>query len=117
MRLYQVITTTIIPAKDAEEALEFINAHNVFPEDEEFNLVSDSQLKELVKEDEFSRIMRLAKSLIQADIGGERKIVEQIYTFAVNHDFTRKEIQEGILSWAEKLLDADDETKEEWLGV
>ena len=111
MKLYKHNSNiTVVPGRNTDQALDRYNMHEDNTTSEDFEV--------LIPHEDFVKIFRLARllnTLDQYDYKDTEVIVET-YTKHLGYDLTNKELWDGILVWAERFDDADDEDIEDWLN-
>lgn len=113
MNLYQYkYAISAVPAKDAEEAAE--RYYNEIDED----VPDEKDFVVLIPHEDFIKIFRLARTLNSIDqytVENVQALVEA-YAKQLGYNLSQSDLWHGILKWAERFMDVDDEEIEEWLN-
>lgn len=113
MELYEYkYAVKVSPGRNAEEA----QAH--FMADLEIKGIEKSDFKLLVPHEDFVKLFRLARTLYEVDQYTPEDISTLVSTYAniLGYTLSNSDIWHGILKWAERLSDSDDEDIEDWLN-
>lgn len=111
MKLYKHnYNISVVPAGDKVQALDRYQMNEDNTTSEDFEV--------LIPHEDFVKIFRLARLLNTLDQYNCNDIeaIVGAYTKHLGYELSDKELWDGILVWAERLDDADDEDIEEWLN-
>lgn len=111
MKLYKHnCNISVAPGRDAEQALDRYQMNEDNTTSEDFEV--------LIPHEDFVKIFRLARLLNTLDQYDATaiEVIVGAYTKHLGYDLTDKELWDGILVWAERLDDSDDEDIEDWLN-
>lgn len=111
MNLYTTKVTTVIPAKSESEAL------GRFEDEQDLNSVQESDFNILIPECDYSKIFKFARTL--CEINAPHEVVAQLtrsYVQKLGYELTDDEVWDGILKWAERLAEFDEDEIESWLA-
>ena len=111
MKLYKHnCNISVVPGKDTDQALDRYNMNEDNTTSEDFEV--------LIPHEDFVKIFRLARLLNTLDQYNfaDIEVIVGAYTKHLGYDLDNKELWDGILVWAERFDDIDDEDIEEWLN-
>lgn len=111
MKLYKHnCNITFVPGRDEDQALERYNMNEDNTTSEDFEVV--------IPHEDFVKIFRLARLLNTLDQYDYRaiEVIVDAYCKHLGYTLTNKDLWDGILVWAERFDDVDDEDIEEWLN-
>lgn len=111
MKLYKHnCNIRVVPGKDEEQALDRYQMNEDNTTSEDFEV--------LIPHEDFVKIFRLARLLNTLDQYnyGDIEVIVSAYTKHLGYDLDSNELWDGILVWAERFDDTDDEDIEEWLN-
>lgn len=114
MKLYRYThKTSVVPATNCEGAMERydINMQAVSP-------IEAKDFEVIIEHEDFIKIFRLARLLTSID-QYDATDVQTLTSAYVNHlgyNLTEDELWDGILVWAERFDDVDDEEIEDWIN-
>jgi hypothetical protein len=113
MKLYKLSVISSFPGRTEEEAKERFAEHLGVS-----NIDVELTVEEVVPHENFIQIFRLARYLDSVDqYTYEQKIaIVKAYAGSLGYNLTDDQVGEGIITWAERLSDMDDEDIEEWLN-
>ena len=114
MNLYQYkYVISVVPAEDSEGAMERYQAET------DFNSCTNPQdFTVLVPHEDFIKIFRLSRTLYSIDqytVENVQALVEA-YAKQLGYQLSPSDLWHGILKWAERLADTEDEEIEDWLN-
>ena len=101
----------VIPGRDANDAAFHY---------EEATDINGSEAKDfelVVPHEDFIRLFRLARTLVDNDQYTSDNISSILlgYALSLGYNLTLEEVIEGIVVWAERFIDMDDEDIEDWI--
>lgn len=114
MNLYQYkYVISVVPAEDSKGAVER------YVQETDWNSCANPQdFTVLIPHEDFIKIFRLARTLNSID-QYTAEIVEALveaYAKQLGYQLSPYDLWHGILKWAERFMDVDDEEIEEWLN-
>jgi hypothetical protein len=113
MNLYQYkYAISAVPAENAQEAA------NRYYEETDGNEADEKDFVVLIPHEDFIKIFRLARTLNSIDqytAENVRALVEA-YAKQLGYQLSPSDLWCGILKWAERFSDVDDEDIEEWMN-
>ena len=111
MKLYaSKYAVRVAPGRNPEEANEHFMAEQEVTGFEDFEL--------LISHADFVKLFRLARTLYEFDYYTSEDISALVRTYAnkLGYTLSDSDIWHGIMKWAERFSDADDEDIEDWLN-
>lgn len=102
----------VVPGRNPEEAKEHYRS------DTEFKGYENTDFRVKVPHQDFVKLFRLARTLVEYDQYTPEDVTSLISTYAKNLGYTLSDsdIWHGIVKWAERFIDIDDEEIEDWLN-
>lgn len=113
MNLYQYkYAITAVPAENAA------GAADRYQEETDGNSVNEKDFVVLVPHEDFIKIFRLARTLYAIDQYTAENVqaLVEAYTKQLGYELSESDLWHGILKWAERFTDMDDEDIEDWIN-
>lgn len=114
MNLYQYkYVISVIPAEDSKGAMER------YQEETDSNSCTNPQdFTVLVPHEDFIKMFRLSRTLYSIDQYTAENVQALVEAYAkqLGYQLSPSDLWHGILKWAERFMDVDDEEIEEWLN-
>lgn len=114
MNLYQYkYVISVVPAEDSKGAVER------YEQETDSNSCANPQdFTVLVPHEDFIKIFRLARTLNSIDQYTAENVEALVEAYAkqLGYQLSPHDLWHGILKWAERFMDVDDEEIEEWLN-
>ena len=113
MNLYQYkYAITAVPAEDAKGAAER------YYNETDGNVADSNDFVVLIPHEDFIKIFRLARTLNSIDQYTAENVQALVEAYAkqLGYNLSQSDLWHGILKWAERFLEGDDEEVEDWLN-
>ena len=111
MNLYRLNPIPVVVAEDLERAVDRYEAQM---EDED---IQESNFTLIVPSSDHSKIFKLALTLTRDEQYNYEEVKELVNAYAkkLGYELTEQELWRGVLLWAERLSEFQDDEIEEWL--
>ncbi len=111
MNLYRLNPIPVVVAEDLERAVDRYEAQM---EDED---IQESNFTLIVPSSDYSNIFKLALTLTRDEQYNYKEVEELVNAYAkkLGYELTEQELWRGVLLWAERLSEFQDDEIEEWL--
>lgn len=113
MNLYKYnFAVTAVPAMTAEDAADR------YSNETDDATTNEKDFSVLVPHEDFIKIFRLARTLYEIEqyTAEDVEVLVEAYSKNLGYNLSKSDLWYGILLWAERLMDMDDEDIEDWLN-